>query len=73
MLSKIKTFVALCGAFFVAVAIAFLRGRNAGVTHMKAEQQRKRDALQDHYDEIDGRPVDPGAAYDSLRKRSGGR
>lgn len=74
MLAKLKTFAALCGAFFVAVAIAFLRGRKAGVTHMEAEQQRKRDALQDHYDEIDSRPVDPSAAYDGLRQRpKGGR
>lgn len=74
MLSKLKTFAALCGAFFVALAIAFLKGRKAGVAHMESEQQRKRDALQQHYDEIDARPVDPGAAYDSLRERSkGGR
>lgn len=67
MLSKLKTFAALCGAFFVAIAIAFLKGRKAGVAHMEAEQQRKRDALQQHYDEIDARPVDVGGAYDRLR------
>ncbi len=42
MLSKLKTFAALCGAFFVAVAIAFLRGRAAGIAHIEAEQSRRR-------------------------------
>ena len=74
MLSKFKTFAALLGAFFVALTIAFLKGRRAGVEHMEAEQQRKRDALQQHYDEIDARPVDPGASYDRMRDRAeGGR
>jgi len=73
MLVKLKTFAALCGAFFVAIAIAVLKGRAEGIRHMEVEQQRKRDALQDHYDEIDSRPVDPGGAYERLRKRSGGR
>jgi hypothetical protein len=70
MLSKLKTFAALLGAFFVALGIAVLKGRKAGIDHMKAEQQEKRDALQKHYDEIDARPVDVGSAYDRLRKRS---
>ena len=42
MLSKFKTFAALCGAFFVAVVIAFLKGRKAGVDHIEAEQNRRR-------------------------------
>jgi hypothetical protein len=67
MLSKFKTFAALCGAFFVAVVIAFLKGRKAGVQHIEAEQQRKRDALQQEYDEIDAGPVDPTGSYDRLR------
>jgi hypothetical protein len=73
MLSKLKTLAALCGAFFIALGIAFLKGRGEGKRHMEAEQQRKRDALQSHYDQIDAGPVDVGGAYDSLRKRSGGR
>jgi hypothetical protein len=73
MLSNLKTFAALCGAFFVAVAIAFLKGRKAGVEHMASEQQRKRDALQQHYDEIDNRPVDVGGAYDRLRGKQNRR
>lgn len=42
MLSKFKTFAALCGAFFVAVAIAFLRGRSAGIQRMEQEQAKRR-------------------------------
>lgn len=42
MLSKLKTFAALCGAFFVALAIAFIKGRSAGVEHMESEQQARR-------------------------------
>ncbi len=42
MLSKLKTFAALLGAFFVAVAIAFLRGRRAGIERIEAEQNRRR-------------------------------
>lgn len=57
MLSKLKTFAALCGAFFVALAIAFLKGRRAGVEHMEAEQQARRieamKARKDVDDEVD--------------------
>jgi hypothetical protein len=68
MLSKLKTVAALCGAFFIALGIAFLKGRGEGKRHIEAEQQRKRDALQTHYDQIDSGPVDVGSSYDSLRK-----
>jgi len=70
---KIKAGLAIAGAVIIAIGIALLRGRAEGKAFMETEQQRKRDALQSHYDEIDAGPVDPGAAYDSLRKRSGGR
>ena len=73
MLSKLKTFAALLGAFFVALGVAFLRGRRAGIEHLEAEQQRNRDALQQHYDEIDSRPLDPERAYERLRDRAEGR
>lgn len=42
MLSKLKTFAALCGAIFIALAIAFLKGRKAGVEHIEAEQAARR-------------------------------
>jgi hypothetical protein len=71
--AKLQTALAIAGAVIVAIGIAFLKGRKAGVEHIQAEQQRKRDALQDEYDRIDAGPVDPGGAYDRLRKRSGGR
>lgn len=72
--AKFKTALAIAGAVIVAIGIAFLRGRKAGVEHIQAEQQRKQDALQDEYDRIDAGPIDPGGAYDRLRQRSkGGR
>ncbi len=70
LLGKIKGALAIAGAVIVAIGIAFLKGRKAGVQHIEAEQQRKRDALQQHYDEIDNRPFDVGRAYDRLRERS---
>lgn len=71
--AKLQAALAIAGAVIVAMGIAFLKGRKAGVEHIQAEQQRKRDALQDEYDRIDAGPIDPGGAYDRLRKRSDGR
>ena len=72
--AKIKAGLAIAGAVLVAIGIALLKGRAEGIRHMEAEQQRKRDALQQEYDRIDAGPIDPGGAYDRLRKRSkGGR
>jgi hypothetical protein len=70
---KIKTALVIAGAVIVAIGIAFMRGRSAGVQHIEAEQQRKRDALQDEYNRIDAGPIDPDGAYDRLRGRSRGR
>lgn len=42
MLSKLKTLAALCGAFFIALGIAWLRGRSAGIQHMEQEQAKRR-------------------------------
>lgn len=67
---KVKAALAIAGAVIVAIGIALLKGRADGKAQMEAEQQRKRDALQQHYDEIDNRPVDVGGAYDRLRNRS---
>ena len=72
-LGKVKTALAIAGAFIVALGIAVLKGRAEGRAFMEAEQQRKRDALQDEYDRIDAGPVDPGKSYDGLRERSRGR
>lgn len=71
--NTLKGWAALAGVALVALGIAFARGRRAGIDHIEAEQQKRRDNLQEHYDEIDRRPTDPGFAYDRLRKRSGGR
>lgn len=70
---KLKAGLVIVGAVIIAIGIALLKGRAEGKRYMEAEQQRKRDALQQEYDRIDAGPVDPGRAYDRLRKRSGGR
>lgn len=60
----------VAAAGFIA-ALGYGKGRAEGKSIMEAEQQRKRDALQEEYDRIDAGPVDVGAAYQRLRKRSG--
>lgn len=39
---KIKAALAIAGAVIVAIGIAFLRGRKAGIDHIEAEQDRRR-------------------------------
>lgn len=70
---KLKAGLAIAGAVIIAIGIAVLKGRAEGKRYMEAEQQRKRDALQDEYDRIDAGPIDVGGAYDRLRKRSDSR
>lgn len=71
--AKVQAGLAIAGAVIIAIGIALLKGRAEGKRYMEAEQQRKRDALQEEYDRIDAGPVDPRGAYQRLRKRSGGR
>jgi uncharacterized membrane-anchored protein YhcB (DUF1043 family) len=65
--TKIKAGLVIAGAVIVAIGIAFLKGRRAGVEHIEAEQQKRRDKLQEHYDEIDRQNIDPAGSYDRLR------
>ena len=65
--TKIKIGLGIAGAVIVAIGIAFLKGRRAGIEHIQAEQQRRRDNLQEHYDEIDRQTIDPAGSYDRLR------
>ena len=65
--TKIKIGLGIAGAVIVAIGIAFLKGRRAGIEHIEAEQQRRRDNLQEHYDEIDRQTIDPAGSYDRLR------
>lgn len=64
---KIQVGLGIAGAIVVAIGIAFLKGRRAGIEHIAAEQQKRRDNLQEHYDEIDRQTIDPAGAYDRLR------
>jgi len=68
--AKAKGWLALAGAVIAAVGIAFLRGRAEGKRILEAEQQRRRDKLQEHYDEIDREVIDPPRSYDRLRSLS---
>lgn len=65
--TKIKIGLGITGAVIAAIGIAFLKGRHAGIEHIQAEQQRRRDNLQEHYDEIDRQVIDPAGSYDRLR------
>lgn len=67
---KIKIGLGIAGAVIVAISIAFLKGRRAGIEHIEAEQQKRRDNLQEHYDEIDRQAIDPSGSYDRLRSMS---
>lgn len=59
-------------AVLAAIGLALRRSRQDGINQVLTEQQERRDELQQHYDEIDGRPPDLDAAIDRLRKRSSG-
>ena len=39
---KLKAALAIAGAVIIAIGIAFLRGRKAGIDHIEAEQDRRR-------------------------------
>lgn len=68
--AKLQAGLAFLGVILAAIGIAFLKGRKAGQEHIQAEQQRKRDALQDTYDKIDAGPIDPDTSYGRLRDRA---
>lgn len=65
--AKLQAGLAALGVILAAIGIAFLKGRKAGQEHIQAEQQRKRDALQDAYDKVDANSPDVDGAYNHLR------
>ena len=40
--AKVQAALAVAGAIIVAIGIAFLKGRRAGIAHMEAEQNARR-------------------------------
>lgn len=42
LVSKFKVWFGIAGAVVIAIGIAFLRGRAAGIQHLEAEQARRR-------------------------------
>lgn len=65
---KFKVAASFVGIALLAIGVSFLKGRREGIRVMEAEQQRRRDKLQEHYDEIDRQPVDPDSSYQRLRR-----
>lgn len=59
-------------ALSILTALVYRRGRRDGAEAIERRDQKRRDYLQEHYDEIDRRPLDPRDAYRRLRDRSGG-
>ena len=45
-------------------------GRSHGRAEIERRDQARRDHLQEHYDEIAGRPLDPDSAYERLLDRA---
>jgi len=66
--TKLKLGLGIAGAVIIAIGIAFLKGRAAGINHIEAEQAKRRDHLQEHYDEIDRQAIDPAGSYERLRR-----
>lgn len=64
---RAQVWLGLAGATLLAIGVAFLRGRAEGKKIIEAEQQKRRDHLQEHYNEIDRQAVDPARSYDRLR------
>lgn len=63
----IKFYVLAAAGAVAAIFVAYWRIRQDGKDAASLEQAQARDALQEHYDEIDGQNVDPAASYDRLR------
>jgi hypothetical protein len=70
VLAKLKWSLGIVGAFFVAIAIAFLRGRGEGKKIIEAEQQKRRLESMHQRKAIDDETDQLGAAdVDSAYKR----
>lgn len=69
MFSKIKTYLAIAGAFVLAMAWVFLTGEKRGKDAAKLDQHKAKEKLQHEYDEIDREPVDFDASISRLRDR----
>lgn len=68
---KTKFYALAIGAALAAAFAAYWRIREDGKNAVLVQQQRKRDELQAHYDEIDAGAPDLDAALDRLRRRAG--
>jgi uncharacterized lipoprotein NlpE involved in copper resistance len=64
---KTKFYALAIGAALAAAFAAYWRIREDGKNAARLEQQKARDHLQEHYDEIDRQNIDPAGSYDRLR------
>ncbi|WIY52471.1 hypothetical protein O9Z70_13535 [Devosia sp. YIM 151766] len=48
----------------------YAKGRQHGRDEVERRDQKRRDYLKEHYDEIDSRPRDPDNAFERLHKRA---
>ena len=62
-----KFYILAAVGAIVAVLAAYWRVREDGKNAIRVEQAKAKDALQEHYDEIDSQAVDPARSYDRLR------
>jgi len=67
---KAKFYALAAVGAVAALLAAYWRIRADGKAAAELEQAKARDALQEHYDEIDRQAVDPAASYDRLRRMS---
>jgi len=67
---KAKFYALAAAAAVAAIFVAYWRIRADGKAAAQIEQAQARDALQEHYDEIDRQAVDPATSYDRLRRMS---
>lgn len=72
--AQIKAGLVATGAIVLAVlgaiGLAMRQARQDGINQVEREQQERRDALQEQYDEIDSSPPDLDAALGRLQSRA---
>lgn len=66
--TRIKFYLVIAAGAVAAIVVGYWRARSDGAAAQKLEQAKAREKLQEKYDAIDAKPVDPVGSYDRLRK-----
>ena len=69
LLSQFGGYIAAGAVALLGLVGAYFKIRSDAVKGEKLKQAQANEALNAQYQEIDGHPIDPGAAYGNLRKR----